>query len=309
MTITVAYLGPAGTFTEAALWQFAEEGAFAAPAEEIAPLPVDSPAHAVEAVSTGRAEFACLAIENSVDGPVTQAFDALRSASVQIYRETDLRIAFSLMVRPGTDLACVHTLSTHPVAHQQIRGWLAQHLPQARFIPASSNAAAARAVAEGHADAAAAPHRAARLWNLDVLAENIADVAEARTRFVLVGPRGIPTPRTGNDRTSVVFTLPNQPGTLAAALGEFARRGVDMSRIESRPTRDRLGTYHFYVDLVGHIDDTPVAEALRDLWLRADTLTFLGSWPAGVAEGSAGAGVDTPVMDWVTAARTGKELP
>ncbi|KQB83377.1 prephenate dehydratase [Corynebacterium oculi] len=280
MTITVAYLGPEGTFTEAALWQFVEEGGFDA---EVTALPVDSPAHAVETVAAGRADYACLAIENSVDGPVTQTFDALRSAGVQIYRETDLQIAFSLMVYPGTTPSEVRTLATHPVAHQQVRGWLARHLPEAQFIPATSNAAAARSVAEGKAQAAIAPHRAAAIWNLDVVAENIADVTEARTRFVLVGPRGVPTPRTGNDRTSVVFTLPNQPGTLAAALGEFARRGVDMSRIESRPTRDRLGAYHFYVDLVGHIDDTPVAEALRDLWLRAETLTFLGSWPAGAA--------------------------
>ncbi|MEK0371949.1 ACT domain-containing protein, partial [Corynebacterium mastitidis] len=135
----------------------------------------------------------------------------------------------------------------------------------------------------------------------------IADVPGARTRFVLVGPRGVPTPRTGRDRTSVVFTLPNQPGTLAAALGEFSRRGVDMSRIESRPTRDALGAYHFYVDLVGHIDDTPVAEALRDLWLRAETLTFLGSWPDGSAAPESGPRAAT--LDWVAAARTGKDLP
>ncbi|WP_018117781.1 prephenate dehydratase [Corynebacterium mastitidis] len=307
MSITVAYLGPAGTFTEAALWQLVREGAFGDPAPRIEPLPVTSPAEAVDAVSQGRARYACLAIENSVDGPVTQAFDALRRASVQIYRETDLHIAFSLMVRPGTDLARVRTLATHPVAHQQIRGWLSLNLPQAEFVAAASNAAAARAVADGEADAAAAPARAAEIWGLEIAASKIADVPGARTRFVLVGPRGVPTPRTGRDRTSVVFTLPNQPGTLAAALGEFSRRGVDMSRIESRPTRDALGAYHFYVDLVGHIDDTPVAEALRDLWLRAETLTFLGSWPNGSV--AAEPGPRPATLDWVAAARTGKDLP
>ncbi|KQB83445.1 prephenate dehydratase [Corynebacterium lowii] len=310
MTITVAYLGPAGTFTEAALWQLVEEGGFGTPAPDITPLPVGSPAEAVDAINEGKAQYACLAIENSVDGPVTQAFDALRRASVQIYRETDLHIAFCLMARPGTALTQVRTLATHPVAHQQIRGWLAEHLPAAEFVPASSNAAAAREVAEGRADAAAAPARAAEIWGLEPLATGIADVAGASTRFVLVGPRGVPTPRTGNDRTSVAFTLPNQPGTLAAALGEFARRGVDMSRIESRPTRDRLGTYHFYVDLVGHIDDTPVAEALRDLWLRAETLRFLGSWPAGSrADSAPDETAQNATLDWVEAARTGKELP
>ncbi len=310
---TVAYLGPAGTFTEAALIRFQDQGAFGD--SEVEQLPVNSPREALDAVRGGRAQFACVAIENSVDGAVTSTFDALVEAGgVQIYHELEIEIAFSIMLRPGTELSDVRTFTTHPVAHQQVRQWLAQHLPDAQFVPASSNAAAAQAVAEGRADAAAAPDRAAVLFGLDVVAKEVADMAGARTRFVVVGPRGVPTPRTGTDQTTVVFTLPNEPGTLVAALTEFSLRGVDMSRIESRPTRKVFGTYHFYVDLVGHIDDIPLAEALRALWLRAEDITYLGSWPTPGRDGREDAlEADQARLqratDWVRAARDGKDLP
>lgn len=311
-TVTVAFLGPAGTFTEAALIRFQDAGAFGA--DKVEQLPVNSPREALDAVREGVAQFACVAIENSVDGSVTSTFDALvEGGGVQIYHELEIEIAFSIMVRPGVQLRDVQTFATHPVAHQQVRRWLAAHIPGARFVPASSNAAAAQAVAEGRADAAAAPDRAAVLFGLDVVEKGVADMAGARTRFVVVGPRGVPTPRTGSDQTTVVFTLPNEPGTLVGALTEFSLRGVSLSRIESRPTRREFGTYHFYADLVGHIDDVPLAEALRALWLRAEDITYLGSWPTP----GRGGREDSPVVDlarlrratdWVNAAREGKEL-
>nr|WP_244311093.1 prephenate dehydratase [Corynebacterium hindlerae] len=237
-------------------------------------VPVDSPAEAIAAP----ADFAVVAIENSVDGPVTPTFDALASIdTTQIYAETDIEVAFAIM-RSAT--SGTNTLATHPVAWQQVKGWVAQNLPGVKFVPASSNADAARMVADGEADYAAAPARAAEIYGLDTVAENVADVKGARTRFVLVGKRGRPTARTGNDRTSVAFTLPNVPGSLVRALNEFAVRGVDLTRIESRPTREGLGTYRFYADIAGHIDDIPVAEALRALYLHADHMHYLGSWPA-----------------------------
>ena len=306
----VSYLGPAGTFTEAALLRLAQRGEFGD--GEITQLPVNSPQQAVDAVREGTADFAVVAIENFVDGFVTPTYDALDQGSdVQIFAEEAIEVSFTIMARPGTTLADIRTLATHPVAHQQVRQWMEHHLPQAAFLAASSNAAAAEAVAEGRADAAAAPDRAAHLFGLDVLAADVADIRGARTRFVVVGPRGVPTPRTGNDTTSVVFTLPNEPGTLVGALTEFAQRGVDLSRIESRPTRRVFGTYNFYVDLVGHIDDAPVAEALRALWLRAEDITFLGSWPAASGEGREDAlAADlarlAQASDWVECARTGR---
>lgn len=281
MTSTVAYLGPQGTFTEAAMV------ALTAGMDDVRPIPVSSPAEAVDAVRSTKATYAVVAIENSVDGPVTPTFDALADGGVRIVREVDIQIAFAIMVRPGTRQADVRTFSTHPVARPQVAGWLAQHMPQAEFLPASSNAAAAQAVAEGRADAAAAPVRAADIYGLEVMAEGIADVAGAHTRFVLVGAVQPPAPPTGNDRTSVVFTLPNTPGSLVGALNEFSSRGVDLTRIESRPTRQGLGTYRFYADLKGHVDDAPVAEALAALHRRSESVYFLGSWPAASGEATA----------------------
>ena len=304
MTSTVAYLGPAGTFTEAALVAFGEMGAV----NDIEKLPVNSPSEAFKAVREGRAEFACVAIENSVDGAVTNTFDAFTEGEpLQVYREVDLEVAFAIMVKKGLKLADVSTIATHPVAYQQVRGWLAENIPDVKFQPASSNGAAAELVARGEVDAAAAPERAAEIFDLDVVASSVADVQGATTRFVLVGAPGKPTPRTGTDRTSVVFTVPHEPGSLASILQEFAYRNLDMLRIESRPTRKKFGTYRFFVDLAGHIEDDPVAEALRALWLRTDDLRFIGSWPAA---GQTGPQLDTTEFDnataWVARVREGR---
>lgn len=269
---TIAYLGPAGTFTEQAVWNFD------LPDPQL--VPVDSPAEALNEVRAGRADYAVVAVENSVDGAVTATTDALAEApGVQIYGETELEIAFAIMTRPGASLVDASHFATHPVAYQQVKRWMAEHAPNATFHPATSNGAAAQLVAEGEADVAAAPERAAELLGLEVHARGVADLSTARTRFVLVGPSGKPTPRTGNDRTSIVFQTPNEPGTLVAALQEFAFRGVHLSRIESRPTRKEPNTYSFHVDIVGHIDDTAVAEALRAVYLRSSQITYLGSWP------------------------------
>lgn len=309
MTIRVAYLGPAGTFTEAALTAFSERGVFGESTPET--LPVASPAAALDAVRAGEADFAVVAIENSVDGAVTGTYDALVDGDVpvQIYHELELEIAFSVMVRPGTPLERVRTFATHPIAHQQVRRWLAENLPDAEFIPASSNAAAAEMVADGQADAAAAPPRAADIFGLEKVADSVADREGARTRFVVVGTRGVPTPRTGNDTTLVVFTLPHEPGTLVASLQDFALRGIDLSRIASRPTRDIHGTYLFYADFIGHIEDQPLAEALRALWLRAENIHFLGSWPSANEVGRDKM-LDLSRIDaasaWVDAARRGE---
>lgn len=278
---TVAFLGPRGTFTEMAMNAFAERGCLGT--DTPSGLPVSSPAAALHAVHHGQARWAVVAIENSVDGAVTPTFDALASTSgVQIYHEHDLDISFAIARATGDPApsGTIPRLSTHPVAWQQVKHTVSEMFGEVEFIPASSNAAAAEAVAQGRADLAAAPEAAADLFGLEILAREVADVAGARTRFVLVGSAGKPTGRTGNDRTSVVFTLPNSPGSLVGALSQFSVRGVDLTRIESRPTRTGLGTYRFHADLVGHIDDPSVAEALRALKPRCGKLDFLGSWPA-----------------------------
>jgi prephenate dehydratase len=171
--------------------------------------------------------------------------------------------------------------------------------------PAYSNADAARQVADGEADAAVTSSLAAAHWGLAALADGVVDEPNARTRFVLIGPPGPPPARTGADRTSVVMRIDNVPGALLAALAEFAIRGIDLTRIESRPTRTELGTYLFFVDCVGHIDDGAVAEALKALHRRCADVRYLGSWPTGSV-----AGVLPPPADeasrWLARLREGK---
>lgn len=284
-TVRVAFLGPEGTFTEQALKQFKEIGAVPAGATEI---PVASPRVALDMVRDGEADFACVALENSVDGPVSQTEDALTyGAPLQIYREVLVPVVFSILVRPGTALEDVKTLTTHPVAEAQVRNWVEKHLPDVSFVPAASNAAAAAAVQAGQADAAAAPARAGEIHQLDAVAEGVADVSGAQTRFILVGKLGKPTERTGSDRSGMILWLPNVPSSLLDAIAELSTRQVDMVRIGSRPRRTgekgegaANGNYVFHIGIVGHIEDDAVAEALAGLYRRAEDVRFLGSWPS-----------------------------
>lgn len=282
----IAYLGPRGTFTEAALIQMSARGLVpgATAVEEIA---TDSTPAALEAVRGGVADYACVPIENSIDGSVSPTLDGLAYGSeLQIYAEQTLDVAFSIVVAPGTAPSDVRTVAAFPVAAAQVRRWLAEHLPNASVVPAISNAAAAHDVRDGRADAGVSTALAAELYGLDALADGVVDEANARTRFVLVGLPGPPPARTGADRTSVVLRLDNVPGALVSALTEFGIRDIDLTRIESRPTRVELGTYIFFLDCVGHIDDNAVAEALKALHRRCADVRYLGSWPTDSAAGA-----------------------
>lgn len=317
---TVAYLGPRGTFTEQAVLNLQDAGHLP---KDVVHRTVDSPAAALDLVRTGEVDQAVVALESSVDGPVTQTFDSLASGDpVQILREHDVPVVFSILVRPGTRIEDIRTFTTHPVAQAQVRGWVGEHLPDVTFVPAASNGAAAQAVAEGKADVAAAPARAGEIHGLVPLtvasdgatteATEIADVAGARTRFVLVGRPQPPTPQTGHDRTAIVLQVPNVPASLVMALMELATRRVDMSRIESRPTRERAGTYNFHVELVGHIEDGAVAEALAGLHRYSEKIRFLGSWPQeGWVGGLSGPAGSVPPdylesREWVRSLRRGQ---
>lgn len=280
----IAYLGPEGTFTEAALSNMAAAGVVPA---GFTPVPMDSTPAALEAVRSGAADLACVPIENSIEGGVLPTLDSLATgAPLQIYAELTLDVAFSIVTRPGTSAAEVKTVAAFPVAAAQVRNWLAANLPGAETVLARSNAAAAADVAAGHADAGVSTAPAAQRYQLACLAEGVVDEPTARTRFVLVGPPGPPPPRTGADRTSVVLRMDNTPGALAAAMNEFGIRDIDLTRIESRPTRTGLGTYIFLLDCVGHIDDSAVAEALKALHRRCADVRYLGSWPTGSLTGA-----------------------
>ena len=304
--VRIAYLGPEGTFTEAALLQITASGLVPEQGPDTRPIPLDSTPAALNAVRNGDAEYACVPIENSINGSVMPTLDSLAIGSpLQVFAETTLDVAFSIVVKPGRSAADVHTLAAFPVALAQVREWLAAHLPGAEQRPAYSNADAARQVADGEADAAVTSSLAAAHWGLHALADGVVDEPNARTRFVLVGLPGPPPARTGADRTSVVMRIDNVPGALLAALAEFAIRGIDLTRIESRPTRTELGTYLFFADCVGHIDDSAVAEALKALHRRCADVRYLGSWPTGSVPG-----VVPPPADeasrWLTGLREGK---
>ncbi|WP_371653745.1 MULTISPECIES: prephenate dehydratase [unclassified Streptomyces] len=272
------YLGPEGTFTEAALRTLPE-----AATRELVPM-VSVPA-ALDAVRNGEAAAALVPIENSVEGGVTATLDELASGEpLMIYREVLLPIAFALLVRPGTKLSDVKTVTGHPVAQPQVRNWLRAHLPEALWESAASNADGARLVQEGRFDAAFAGEFAAATYGLVPLVTEIHDAENAETRFVLVGRPARPAAPTGADKTSVVIWLgDDHPGALLELLQEFAVRGVNLMLIQSRPTGAGIGNYCFAVDAEGHISDRRVGEALMGLKRICPKVRFLGSYPrAGV---------------------------
>ncbi|MET4925297.1 prephenate dehydratase [Streptomyces sp. PSRA5] len=273
------YLGPEGTFTEAALRTLPE-----AATRELIPM-VSVPA-ALDAVRHGDAAAALVPIENSVEGGVTATLDELASGEpLMIYREVVLPIAFALLVRPGTALSDIKTVTGHPVAQPQVRNWLRANLPNALWESAASNADGARLVQEGRFDAAFAGEFAAATYGLEALVTEIHDAENAETRFVLVGRPARPAAPTGADKTSVVVWLgEDHPGALLELLQEFAVRGVNLMLIQSRPTGAGIGNYCFAVDAEGHIADRRVGEALMGLKRISPKVRFLGSYPrAGVA--------------------------
>ena len=272
---TYSFLGPVGTFTELALKQVA--GAQSAKARA-----VSSVAEALDDIATGRSTRAIIPVENSIEGGVSATLDALATTSdIRIYGEYLVPVNFNLYARKGTKLADVQVIATHPTAYPQCRSWLAANLPNAKHLPATSTAAAAAGLLETNlADAAIAAVTAGDHYDLAVLAKNIGDNKNAQTRFIQVGlPGDLPKP-TGADKTSVIVELPtDRPGTLLEMLEQFAARGVNLTRIESRPIGDRLGRYRFNIDAEGHVLDDAVGEALTGLHRFSPKVVFLGSYP------------------------------
>jgi prephenate dehydratase len=270
-----SYLGPEGTFTEQALRSLPD--AASARLEPCATVTV-----ALDAVRSGTADGAVVPIENSVEGSVPVTLDELAQGEpLMITREMTVPVAFSLLVRPGTALSDVRRVGTHPHAAAQTRTWLAMHLPDAEVVHASSTAQAAAALTAAAAswDAAVAAPLAAERYALDVLAEGIGDNADAVTRFVLVTRPGPPPAPTGRDKTSLVaFMHEDHPGALLEILEQLTMRGVNLTRIESRPTGAALGDYCFSIDAEGHVLDRRVGEALTGLRRVCADVRFLGSY-------------------------------
>lgn len=278
-----AYLGPAGTFTEEALFQVV------APDDAVL-LPQIDVGSAIAAVRSGEADHAVVAIESTAEGGVNATLDALATGEpLVILREMLVPVQFTLAAAPGTSLADVQRVGAHPHAWVQCRRWLGAHLPAAVHVPATSNTAPAALIADRLADpslpaltfdAALVPPPAVTRYGLAPLADEVSDNPQAMTRFVLIGhPGEVPTP-TGADKTTLVVHLPdNEAGALMSMLEQFAVRGVNLSRIESRPIGDALGRYSFSMDLEGHILEERIGEAVMGLRRRCPYVRFLGSYP------------------------------
>ena len=269
------YFGPVGTFTHQALLTL--------PAVVGEPIPYPTVGLALEAVREGEVTAALVPIENSVEGGVSATLDNLAYGDpLVITREVLLPVQFTLFGRPGTALTEVRQVLTHPHAAAQCRHWLATNIPQAVITEGGSTAAAAAEVADPQSrfDAAICAQVAGELHRLTPLAMRIADNPDAVTRFVLVSRPGPVGPPTGADKTTMVlFMREDHPGALLEILEQFASRGVNLCRIESRPTKRSLGDYCFSVDAEGHIDDARLAEALMGLHRVCADVVFLGSYP------------------------------
>lgn len=270
-----AYLGPEGTFTEAALLAWLG----GSPAEQVACSTVTA---ALDAVRAGDVAAAMVPLENSVEGSVSATIDALASGQpLIICAEVLVPVTFSLLARPGTTWDDLHRVTTHPHAEAQCRRFLRDELPDAAVLPAASTAAAAAAVADPDApfDAAIAAPLAGQVYGLVELATDVGDSSGAETRFVLVGRPRPPGPATGADKTSLVLYIgEDHPGALLEILTEFAVRGVNLTRIESRPTGGGIGDYFFSIDIEGHVDDARIGEALMGLRRVCADVRYLGSY-------------------------------
>jgi prephenate dehydratase len=301
----IAYFGPQGTFTEQAA-----RGLVLAGKDEL--VPVETVPAALDGVRVGDFDGACVPVENSVEGAVNATMDALTDgAPLVAVAEAVLPIRFSVLVRPGTTVADIHTVASYPHALAQVRKWLTEHVPDATPLATTSTAAAAVAVAAGEYDAAVTAPVAATHYPLAALATDVADVADAATRFLLLRrPGELPAP-TGADRTSLVAITADRTGALAELLVELAERGINLTRIESRPTKGRLGEYRFFFDVDGHIAEARLGDALAALRRRCTSVRFLGSYPKadGLATMPAPGTTDADFAaagDWVAQVRAGR---
>jgi prephenate dehydratase len=298
----IAYFGPQGTFTEQAARQLRAEGDELIAAETI-------PA-ALAAVRAGTADGACVPVENSVEGAVPATLDGLaEQAPLVAVAEALLPVHFTVLARPEVEE--IRTVASHPHALAQVRNWLADNLPQAQAVVASSTAAAAVAVQRGEYDAAVTAPVAAEHYPLRVLAEGVADIADAHTRFLLLRSPGMPPAPTGADRTSIVAETANRTGALAGLLAELAQRGINLTRLDARPVKSNFGDYRFFMDFEGHIAEARIGDALAALRRRCHDVRFLGSHPRADGVGAtveAGSGNDDFVAaaEWVTAIRNGE---
>ncbi len=267
-----AYLGPRGTFSQAAVSAFTAD-------EDVKLLECATIPEIFEAVDAGRATFGVVPIENSLEGSVNATLDAFAfTTTSQILAEATIDIHHALITAPGVDLADVKRIISHPQATGQCSRWIARNLPGREIVAANSTADAVRIAAGDPTVAAIGTELAARLYGAVVVEPRIEDHASNQTRFVLVG-RGEPA-RTGHDKTSLaLFLKADKPGALLMILSEFAYAGINLTKIQSRPTKRAMGEYMFFMDMEGHKDEPDVKTALDCLRLKLREVKMLGSYP------------------------------
>lgn len=268
----VAYLGPAGTFSEQAALQF-----FGSSMARVACVSIDEVFHATTA---GTAEFGVVPVENSTEGVVTRSLDLFLNSPLHIVGETSLQIRHHLL-RQSPSTHGVEVVWAHPQALAQCQGWLNAHLPDAERRAASSNAEGARLATTNPAWAAIAGERAASEFGLHIAAHAVQDDAFNRTRFAVVClPSALPAPAaSGRDCTSLIVSVPNRPGAVHDLLVPLKQHGVSMTRFESRPARSGQWEYYFYIDVAGHRHDANVAAALSELNQLCAFFKVLGTYP------------------------------
>jgi chorismate mutase/prephenate dehydratase len=269
--MTIAFLGPEGTFTQEAVYKHF--------GRSVSALPVASVDEVFRAVETGTAHHGVVAVENSTEGAIVHTLDLLINSPLKICGEVELRIRHCLLAKAGT-LATVNVVSGHQQALAQCQHWLDNHLPHADRVAVSSNAEAARRAAQEDVTAAVAGENAATVYQLNILAQNIEDEPNNTTRFLVIGRNQCPP--SGNDKTSLLFSVHNRPGALYSVLQPLGAHGISMTRIESRPSRRGTWDYVFFVDIQGHLQDEQVAAALKELDEATTLFKVLGSYPAAI---------------------------
>jgi len=268
-SLTVAFLGPEGTFSEMALRQ-----RFGSAVESVPCASIDEVFRKAE---SGAARYAVVPVENSTEGAISRTLDLLLSTTLKICGEVVLRVRQNVLAQ-GAGLEGVARVYSHPQSLAQCHLWLSQNLPRAERVPLASNSEAARKAAQERDACAIGPEIAAERYGLNIVARSIEDDPRNMTRFLVIGPHD--AARTGRDRTSLAMTAHNRPGAVHELITPFALHGVSMSRIESRPARTGHWEYYFYVDLEGHREDPGVARALEEVKQKAPFVKIFGSYPA-----------------------------
>lgn len=270
--IKVAFLGPEGTFTQQAALKHFGQSAITKPMAAI-----DEVFREVEA---GSVDYGVVPVENSTEGVISNTLDSFMDSGLQICGEVVLRIHQHLMVGDNTKADKISTVYSHPSSLAQCRKWLDANYPGVTRVAMSSNAEAAKKVKSEWHSAAIAGDMAAELYGLNRLAENIEDTPDNSTRFLIIGREEVP--QSGNDKTSLMVSMRNQPGALHQILEPFNKHNIDMTRIESRPSRSGAWNYVFFIDFAGHISEERIAPVLKEIGDTAAELKVLGSYPIGV---------------------------